>query len=74
VKHFQQGINIDDIYAQYDSIELDKKRYYVPLDYYYELVNYRKEIDTLRPPHAVLQSMGDDINSNKEDYDRRGQC
>jgi outer membrane protein OmpA-like peptidoglycan-associated protein len=68
IKHHQQGINIDDIYAQYDSIELDKKKYYVPLDYYYELVNYRKEIDTLRPPHAVLQSMGDEINSPKDDY------
>jgi outer membrane protein OmpA-like peptidoglycan-associated protein len=68
LKHHQQGINVDDIYAQYDSIELDKKKYYVPLDYYYELVNYRKEIDTLRPPHAVLEPMGDLINSPKEDY------
>jgi outer membrane protein OmpA-like peptidoglycan-associated protein len=68
IKHFQQGINMDDIYAQYDSIEPDKKRYYVPLEYYYELVNYRKEIDTLLPPHAILENMGDPINSPKEDY------
>ena len=68
IKHFQQGINMDDIYAQYDSIEPDKKRYYVPLEYYYELVNYRKEIDTLIPPHAILENMGDPINSPKEDY------
>jgi len=26
----------------------DKKKYYVPLEHYYELVNYRKEVDTLR--------------------------
>ena len=31
-------------------------------------MNYRKEIDTLRPPHAVLQSIGDNINSPKQDY------
>jgi outer membrane protein OmpA-like peptidoglycan-associated protein len=68
LKHYQEGININDLYARYDSIEPDKKKYYVPLAYYYELVNYRKEIDTLRPPHAVLQSIGDNINSPKQDY------
>jgi len=68
LKHYTQGINIDDIYAQYDSIEPDKKKYYVPLKDYYELVNYRKEIDTLRPPQSVLEPMGDYINSPKEDY------
>ncbi len=68
LKHHKQGINIDDIYKRYDSIEKDKKKYYVPLEHYYELVNYRKEVDTLRPPHAVLEPMGDHINSSKEDY------
>lgn len=68
VKHHQQGINIQDVYKKYDSIETDKKEYYVPLEHYYALVNYRKEIDTLQPPHSVLTSMGDDINSPKEDY------
>ncbi len=68
IKHYQEGINVDDIYAQYDSIEPDKKRYFVPLSYYYELVDYRKEIDTLKPPHAVLENMGESINSLKPDY------
>lgn len=68
LKHHQQGINIQDVYKRYDSIERDKEKYYVPLDFYYQLVDYRKEIDTLRPPHAVLVNMGDDINSDKEDY------
>jgi outer membrane protein OmpA-like peptidoglycan-associated protein len=68
LKHHQQGININDVFARHDSIEKDMKKYYVPLDYYYELVNYRKDIDTLRPPHAVLVNMGDQINSLKEDY------
>lgn len=68
LKHHQQGIDITDMYAQYDSLESDRKKYYVPLDYYYELVAYRKEIDTLQPPHGVLVNMGEGINSTKEDY------
>jgi outer membrane protein OmpA-like peptidoglycan-associated protein len=68
LKHHRQGIDINHITRKYDSIELDKKEYYVPLDYYYELVNYRRDVDTLRPPHAVLVSMGDQVNSMKEDY------
>ncbi len=68
LKHHRQGIDINKLYKKYDSVETDKKEYYVPLEHYYQLVNYRKEIDTLRPPHSVLTSMGDDINSPKEDY------
>ena len=68
LKHHQQGINIEELYKVYDSIETDKKQYYVPLEFYYQLVNYRREIDTLRAPHAVLVNMGEGINSSKEDY------
>ncbi len=68
LKHHQQGINIKDWLKKYDQVETDKKEYYVPLDIYYNLVSYRKEIDTLRPPHSVLEPMGDLINSKKEDY------
>jgi len=68
LKHHQQGIDITKLYKKYDSVETDKKEYYVPLQHYYELVNYRKEIDTLRPPHSVLTPMGENINSAKEDY------
>lgn len=68
LKHHQQGINIQDLFHVYDSIETDKKEFYVPLDFYYQLVDLRKEIDTLRPPQSVLINMGDDINSLKEDY------
>jgi outer membrane protein OmpA-like peptidoglycan-associated protein len=68
LKHHQQGININDVLKKYEQVETDKKEYYVPLEHYYQLVNYRKEIDTLRPPHSVLTSMGENINSPKEDY------
>ena len=68
LKHHRQGLNIEDVFREYDSLERDKIRYYVPLDYYYQLVAYRREIDTLRPPHSVLVNMGDNLNSLKEDY------
>ncbi len=68
LKHHQQGIDIKQVFKRYDSVNRDKKEYYVPLDHYYQLVDYRKDIDTLRPPHAVLVTMGDDINSPAEDY------
>ncbi len=68
LKHHQQGINIEELLKVYDSIETDKKQYYVPLDFYYKLVEYRKEIDTLRAPRAILVNMGVGINSPKEDY------
>lgn len=68
LKHHQQGIDIKNLFHVYDSIETDKKEFYVPLDYYYQLVDLRKEIDTLRPPQSVLINMGDVVNSPKEDY------
>lgn len=68
IKHHRQGINVNKLNDNYERLETNKKENYVPLDYYYELVNYRKEIDTLRPPRAVFLSMGDNINSPEEDY------
>jgi outer membrane protein OmpA-like peptidoglycan-associated protein len=68
LKHHQQGINIKELYTRYNALETDKKENYVDLNFYYKLVDYRKEIDTLRPPHSVLIRMDDIINSGKEDY------
>lgn len=68
LKHHQQGIDLNDVFARHDSVETNRKDLYVPLDEYYKLVAYRKEIDTLRPPEAVLTDMGFHINSDKEDY------
>src|SRR5690606_24225109 len=53
---------------EYDSLTRNQADYYVPLKYYYELVEYRKEIDTLRPPQGVLLNMGIAVNSPKADY------
>jgi outer membrane protein OmpA-like peptidoglycan-associated protein len=68
LKHHQQGLDIQNIYKRYEMLDPDKKENYVPLDFYYKLVDYRKDIDTLRPPQSILVNMGGYINSDKEDY------
>ncbi|KOF02995.1 membrane protein [Roseivirga seohaensis subsp. aquiponti] len=68
LKHHRRGLPIEDVLARYDSINLNKMEYYVPLEYYYELVEYRRQVDTLIPPRGVLTSMGNKINSLMEDY------
>jgi hypothetical protein len=56
------------VYSYYDSLEQNTKNYYVPLDYYYELVEYRKSVSTFKPPKGVYLNMGNAINSPYEDY------
>ena len=68
LKHHRQDIDIESIEIYYDSLTQNDRDYFVPLDYYYELVEYRKEVDTLRPPRGVLLNMGASINSNYSDY------
>lgn len=68
LKHHREDINIAKIELHYDSLIQDKKDYYVPIEYYYELVEFRKEVDTLRPPRGVLLNMGKEINSQVSDY------
>lgn len=46
----------------------DPRERYVPIDYYYKLVDYRKNIDTLRPPKGIFVNMGPNINSRYADY------
>jgi len=42
-----------------------EKGFYVPLKDYYELVEYRKLVDTLHPPKSVFLNMGDLVNDSK---------
>lgn len=60
--------NLEQIAQYYNDLTVNDKPYYVPIKYYYELVEYRKQVDTLRPPQGVFLNMGDSINSNYEDY------
>ncbi|MEO1051958.1 MAG: OmpA family protein [Bacteroidota bacterium] len=68
LKHHREDIDVSKIEIHFDSLTVNDKDYYVPLQYYYELVDYRKEIDTLRPPRGVLLNMGPFVNSDLGDY------
>jgi outer membrane protein OmpA-like peptidoglycan-associated protein len=68
LKHHQRNIDEQQLKREYDTLTRNEKDLYVPLQQYYELVAYRKEIDTLRPPQGVLLNMGYGVNSEKEDY------
>ncbi|WP_019947714.1 OmpA family protein [Hymenobacter aerophilus] len=66
LKHRRQSLT--KVQQYYDSLEQKETELYVPLKKYYELVEYRKSIATFRPPKGVYTSMGEAINSDKEDY------
>lgn len=68
LKHHRDDIDVNKIEVYYDSIKKEDKNQYVPLDYYYELVDYRSQVDTLRPPRASRLNMGKLINSEESDY------
>ncbi|MBC3541317.1 OmpA family protein [Rufibacter sediminis] len=66
LKHHRTDIR--QVQQYYDSLEKKNKDLYVPLQYYYELVEYRKSVATFKPPRGVYTNMGDAINSKAEDY------
>jgi outer membrane protein OmpA-like peptidoglycan-associated protein/tetratricopeptide (TPR) repeat protein len=68
LKHHRNNINQDTVMHYYRALERDDKDVYIPLEYYYKLVEFRRNIDTLRPPTGVLLSMGPEINSRYPDY------
>ncbi|MEQ8926261.1 MAG: OmpA family protein [Fulvivirga sp.] len=68
LKHHREDIDIREIELYYEELTENDRDYFVPLEYYYELVDYRKEIDTLRPPRSVLLNMGSTVNSDLSDY------
>lgn len=68
LKHAPPTIDDKMVKSEFDTLTRNEKDLYVPLAQYYELVAYRKEIDTLRPPQGVLLNMGEAINSDKADY------
>lgn len=52
LNHYRSNIDIKTIELTYDSLNQKNSIEYVPIDYYYELVEYRKQVDTLRPPRG----------------------
>ena len=68
LRHHHEGINISEVEMYYDSLNKQEAQQYVPLDYYYEMAEHRKLIDTLRPPRGILLNMGATVNSSRADY------
>ncbi|WP_078063328.1 OmpA family protein [Solirubrum puertoriconensis] len=66
LKHHRQDVTKIQLY--YDSLEKKDADLYVPLKTYYDIVEYRKNIATFRPPKGVYTNMGQGINSQVEDY------
>ncbi len=66
LKHYRG--DIQEAKRRYDSLSRLEKDLYVELDRYYEMVELRKHVDTLKPPIGVLVNMGEEVNSQYEDY------
>ncbi len=66
LKHRQT--NVTKVQLYYDSLEQKSPDLYVPLQTYYNLVEYRKNLNTFHPPKGVYTSMGDAVNSKAPDY------
>lgn len=68
LKHHRDDIDLEQLEIYYDSISKNELEKYVPIDYYYELIDYRRDVDTLRPPRGWKINMGHFINSAYSDY------
>ena len=68
LRHHHGGINTNEIELYYDSLNNQEVSQFVPIEYYYEMVEHRKLIDTLIPPKGVLLNMGFSVNSRGADY------
>ena len=68
LKHHRKEADLKKAFQHLDSLIVNEKDYFVPLKHYYELVEFRKQVDTLIPPRGVLLNMGKHINSDQADY------
>ena len=68
LKHHRDDIALDELEIYYDSITDNETQKYVPIDYYYELIDYRRNVDTIAPPRGWKINMGHFINSEYSDY------
>ena len=68
LKHYHDDIQLQKLEIYYDSISQKDQSKYVPIEYYYELIEYRKQVDTIQPPRGWRINMGHTINSEYSDY------
>jgi outer membrane protein OmpA-like peptidoglycan-associated protein len=68
IKHYAVGSDTTTLFKEFDSLNRDKVRYYVPIERYQQMVAARRDVDTLIAPRPAKMNMGMDVNSKKEDY------
>lgn len=62
INNYKQVRDYTQVLHSFNDMTEMEQDIFVPLDYYYKLVDFRSRIDTLRPPKSVLLNMGDLIN------------
>jgi outer membrane protein OmpA-like peptidoglycan-associated protein len=65
LRHLKDSVN--QVRLFYDSLTVLDKIYYVPVQYYYNLVGEESSSDTIHPPDIYL-NIGTDVNSASADY------
>lgn len=66
IKHHRG--DLQEALSYYDSLTAFDKDLYADMDYYFRMVKRRRTVDTLIPPQDVLLNMGDNVNSDFDDY------
>ena len=68
LKHYHNDIDLKKLEIYYDSISEKDLSKYVPIEYYYDLIEYRRQVDSIKPPRGWRINMGHTINSEYSDY------
>jgi outer membrane protein OmpA-like peptidoglycan-associated protein len=68
IKHYVDGMDTTALFREYNELERDKAKYFVPIERYRQLVAARKDVDTMIAPLPNVMNMGMFVNSKKEDY------
>jgi outer membrane protein OmpA-like peptidoglycan-associated protein len=68
IKHYAEGTDTTTLFKEYNALERDKAKYYVPIEHYRKMVAARQDVDTMIAPRPSVMNMGRDVNSKKEDY------
>ncbi|MCG8475740.1 MAG: OmpA family protein [Cytophagales bacterium] len=68
LKHHRKSVLLVPAIQQLKDESEKKRKQYVSLKEYFELVEFRTLVDTLRPPVGIRQNMGYYVNSQQSDY------
>ena len=68
LRHHHDDIDLFEIEFYHNILSEEEIKRYVPLSYYYHLVEYRKYVDSIQVPRGKYVNMGATINSEEADY------